>query len=393
MMRISFTRVVKVVAFAMVAVGVAAPASQARGSADKVTAKIAPGWSARPIGAGIKPVLALDRKGKPAVAYLLEALGGSVSYAAAADGWRPQTVANGYFYGPIGLAFDARGRPNVVYHDHQGQQVDLAKGGLAYAVRDGSRWVVSSAAHPGHDGWDSTVAIGRDGIVRAAGILPSQFNSKEGVDYYELKGGQWRVTPVGSGPVAYEFNVSLAVDPRSGRPALTYYKDQSADLVFASFDGKRWTRETVATQGDAGKYSSLSLDARGRPHISFFQERSASSGTIRYATKRNGKWAIEDVGALTAFEGGMTGARRNSSLALDAKGVPHVAYSDKKVLRLATRTASGWKSETIATAAARPLGQLVSLALDKSGRPHLSFYEVTGTAGILEGEIVYVTKK
>lgn len=392
-MSFPFTPVVKVVTLAMLVVGVAAGVPVALGSADKVTAKIAPGWSARPVGEGIKPVLALDRNGKPAVAYLLEALGGSVSYAAAADGWRPQTVANGYFYGPIGLAFDKSGRPNVVYHDHQDQRVDLAKGGLGYAVRNGNRWAVSSAAHPGHDGWDSTVAIGRDGVVRAAGILPSQFNSSEGVDYYELRGGQWRVTPIGSGPIAYEFNVSLAVDPRSGRPALTYYNDRSADLVFASFDGKRWTRETVAAQGDAGKYSSLSLDRRGRPHISFFQERSASSGTIRYATKRNGKWTIEDVGTLTAFEGGMTGARRNSSLALDAKGVPRIAYSDKKVLRLATRTASGWKAETVASAAARPLGQLVSLALDGRGRPHLSFYEVTGTAGILEGEVVYVTKK
>lgn len=392
-MRISLTNVAKAAVLTTLLAGAATPAAGAHVSADTVTAKIAAGWAAKPIGAGIKPALALDRKGKPAVAYLREALNGSVSYAAAADGWRPQTVVSGYFYGPIGLAFDGQSRPNIAYHDHQGQQVDLNRGGLAYAVRNGARWAVSSAAHPGHDGWDSTIAIGRDGIVRAAGILPSQFNSQEGVDYYELRGGKWRVIPIGSGPVAYEFNVSLAVDPRSGRPALTYYNDQSADLVFASFDGKRWARETVVAKGDVGKFSSLQFDARGRPHISFFQERSGSSGTIRYATKTNGKWTIEDVGTLSAYEGGMIGARRNSSLALDAKGVPHIAYSDKSVLRLATRTASGWKSDPVATATKRPLGQLVSLALDRGGRPHLSFFEVTGASGMLEGEIVYVTKK
>lgn len=375
---------------ALVAVIAAAGASAKQGP---VTASVAAGWTAKPIAAGIKPVLALDRRASPAIAYLQEDLDGFVAFASAAGGWKAEIVSRGYFYGPIGLAFDAQNRPNIVYHDHQGRRVDLARGALAYAVRDGSRWQVQPVPHPGHDGWDSTIAIGPDGIVRAAGVLPSQFNYTEGVDYYESRNGRWTVTPIGSGPIAYEFNVSLAVNPTTRLPALTYYNDRSGDLVFAGLDGKRWKLETVVSKGDAGKFSSLQFDSRGRPHVSFFQQTGATAGTVRYAVREEGGWKVEDVGTLDDVELGMTGARRSSSLALDARGVPHVAFSDRKVLRYAVRSATGWKVQTIVTARQRPLGQLVSLQLDRTGRPHLAFFEVTATSPELRGEVVYLTRK
>lgn len=358
-----------------------------------LTASVAAGWAAKPIAAGIKPVLALDRRGKPAVAYLREDPNGLVAFASAASGWKPETVARGYFYGPIGLAFDRQNRPNIAYHDHQATQVDLSLGALAYAVKDGSRWKVEDIPHRGHDGWDSTIAIGPDGVVRAAGVIPSQFNFQEGVLYYELRNGRWTVTPIGSGPIAYEYNVSLAVDPKTKQPGISYYNDRSGDLVFASFDGKKWKIQTVVAAGDAGKFSSLQFDSRGRPHISFFQQTSATAGTVRYAVLDGGTWKVEDVGPLTDVQIGMIGARRNSSLALDAKGVPHVAFSDRKVVRYAIRSPKGWKIATVATAGKRPLGQLVSLQLDRSGKGQLAYYEVTATSPELEGEVVYAAQK
>jgi hypothetical protein len=99
--------------------------------ATQIAATIAEGWTATGIGEGIKPALALDPAGTPGVAYLREDIEhGSVSFASEADGWQPETVAEGYFYGPLDLAFDAEGRPSIVYHDHESTEVDLRKGNL-----------------------------------------------------------------------------------------------------------------------------------------------------------------------------------------------------------------------------------------------------------------------
>ena len=368
-------------------------ATDAPGAVDisALAASVIEGWSATAIGPGIKPALALDSAGSPAIAYLLEDRNqGFVAFAAAAGGWVPDTFIEGYFYGPIGLAFDPQDRPNIAYHDHQADNFDPDLGDLTHAIRDGSVWQITPAADDGHDGWDSTIAIGPDGVVRAAGIDPSRFGATDGVEYYELSGSDWTVTAVGSGPIDYEFNVSLAVTP-DGQPALTYYDDPNADLVFASFDGSAWSLETVASEGDVGKFSSLRFDAQGRPHISFFEDSGGSSGSVLYAVRDGDAWSVEEVGTLDNVALGMVGARRNSSLALDAAGVPHVAFSDESVVRYATRTDDGWEVQDIVTAGDRPLGQLVSLELDAAGAPHLAFFEVTN-AGPLDGLVVYLTR-
>ena len=356
-----------------------------------LSASTTAGWVATLIGPGTKPDLALDASGSPAIVYLLEDIGeGFIAFAAAANGWSPDKFVEGYFYGPIGLAFDPQGRPNVAYHDHQADNFDQALGDLTYALRDGSQWAIAAAEDDGHDGWDSTIAIGADGVVRAAGVDPAQFNRTDGVEYYELRDGTWTITAIGSGPIQYEFNVSLAVSP-DGLPAISYYNDRDGDLVFASFDGASWTIETVVSDGDVGKFSSLAFDAAGQPHISFYDDLGGSSGRVLYAVRDGDAWTVEQVGTLDEVEQGMLGTRRNSSLALDAQGVPHVAFSDKSVIRYATRTDAGWEVEEIVTAGDRALGQLVSLALDGAGTPHLSFFEVTSSAP-LDGLIVYLTQ-
>ena len=241
----------------------------------------------------------------------------------------------------------------------------------------------------GHDGWDSTIAVAPDGVVRAAGIDPSQFGSTDGVEYYERSDGNWTVTSIGSGPIAYEWNVSLAVGP-DGLPALTYYNDRDGDLVYAGFDGTEWSLETVASEGDVGKFSSLAFDSQGRPHVTFFDDTGGASGQVLYATRGDDGWTVEEIGTLDSVVQGMTGARRITSLALDAQDVPHVAFSDESVIRYATRSEAGWQVQDVVTAEDRPLGQLVSLRLDSVDTPHLAFYEVT-SGSPLDGLVVYLT--
>ena len=351
---------------------------------------IAEGYTATAIADGVKPDLELAPDGTPGITYLLEDLEGFVDYADAASGWTQQRVIDGYLYGPIGLAYTPEGEPRIAYHDHQDTSFNQDIGDLTYATRTDGTWTVEAVNDDGHDGWDTTIAIAPDGVVRAAGVDPEQFGSTAGVEYYELGDGSWTVTEIGSGPIAYEFNVSLAVDPE-GNPALTYYDTTNMDLKYAIRSDGAWSIETVDSDGDAGRYSSLAFDDSGVPHISYLRLDTPTTGRVRYATLDGAAWTTSDVGTLDDLRTGFTGTRRNTAIAVDASGVPHVVYSDESVVKWAVASGDAWDTSIVVTAGDRPLGQLVSFRLADDGTLHLATFEVTQESP-LTGVVAYITE-
>lgn len=347
----------------------------------------ADGWTALSLGRGVKPVIALDSDGLPGIAWILERIGdGFIAFASAANDWDVQLIAEGYFYGPIDLAYSPDGQPNIVIHDHQADQFDPQLGDLVRLFPDGDQWVAETVEDEGHDGWDSTLVIGDDGVAHAAGVDPAQFGRTEGVEYYRNTGDGWQVTQIGSGPISYQYNVGLAIDS-SGSPAISYFNDSEQDLMFASLVDGSWELERVVEEGNVGKYSSLAFSPDDRPAVSFFNQLSATEGEILYAVKDGESWVVETVGEIAAFS--EPNARRNSSLAFDSQGRAHVAFSDTAGVWYSVRTDSGWETSQIATGGS--LGQLVSLTLGSSDEPHLALYEVTNEQN-LDGVIVYLTQ-
>jgi len=354
-----------------------------------LTFTVADGWKAVSLGSGVKPSIAIDPSGTPGVAWLLEKVGeGFVKYATSGDDWGVQTVREGYFYGPIGLAYELDGTPNIIIHDHQADDFDPELGDLVRLSLDGSTWVEDIARDPGHDGWDSTVVIGDDGVIHAAGVDPAQFGSTDGVEYYSNSGSGWVVTRVGSGPIPYQYNVALALDP-TGSPSLTYYNDSDQDLIFASLENGAWTLEKAAEEGNVGKYSSLAYDPDGLPTVTFFRQTGSTTGEIVYGIKGADGWTLETIGELTAFS--EENARRNSALAFDSRGRANVVFSDTQGVWYAVRGDAGWETVPIVEAGL-PLGQLVSLAIGEDDRPHIAIYEVTEDRP-LDGTVAYLTTR
>jgi hypothetical protein len=365
---------------------------EADGTADDaptISAVVVDEWSLTQISTGIKPVIALDPADEPAIAFLDERLSeGYVSFASRAAGWTVEELVEGYFYGPIGLDFDPVGTPHIVYHDHQAPVFDRHLGDLTHAVRSESGWEVTAAEHEGHDGWDSVIAIGDDGVVRAAGIDPAQFGSSEGVEYYELVDGTWEVTSVSGGePIAYEFNVDLQVAP-DGEPALTYFSTAGEDLIYThrGADGT-WTLQVVDDVGDVGRYSSLTFSPDGAAHIAYWD---ATNGQVKHATNTSGSWQATSIGALAGIEPGQEGARRIVAIDVESSGTPVVVFSDTTGIWYGRGEDDRWDVDRIVTAGSRTLGQLVSMRLDRSDVAHIAFFEVTGN-NPLAGLIGYLT--
>jgi hypothetical protein len=367
--------------------GSSTSSTPSQGDSSNLTFSISEGWNVVSLGPGVKPAIAIDPSGDVGVTWLLEKIGeGFVAYASSSADWDVETIREGYFYGPIGLAYQPDGTPNIIIHDHQADDFDPQLGDLVRLFRDGSTWVEDVARDPGHDGWDSTVVIGDDGVIHAAGVDPAQFGSTDGVEYYRNAGTGWEVTQIGSGPIPYQYNVALALDA-AGSPSLTYYDDANQDLIFAQLVDGSWNLEKAAEEGDVGKYSSLAIGPDGQPAVTFFRQTGATSGEIVYATRGDGGWEQETIGQLDAFS--ELNARRNSSLAFDSQGQPNVAFSDTEGAWYAVRGDSGWEIQQILEADL-PLGQLISLALSEDDTPNIALYEVTQQQP-LDGSVAYLT--
>ena len=332
---------------------------------------------------GAKPSIAVDASGVPHIAFMSEDRPGFVKSAVPNGGvWDVSTVTTGYLYGPLDIALDQDGSPHIVWHNHDNE--DGAYGRLV-----NREWVATDIPSSGHDGWDINVAIDSNGSPHILGVDPSQFGSRNGLEYATLDGDTWTVEDVGTGALPYEFGNSIKVDSQN-RPHVVWFDDDGQDLKYALKDANGWTISTVEDAGDVGRYPSLTLDQDDNPVVSYFQTLSPSSGVIRLARWDGSVWNTQRVGQLDDVFPGFFGARKNSSVVVDADGNPIVAYSDESVVKLASWNGTDWDIDTEATAGGDEFGQQVSLALDPQGALHLTFADVSRKTqpGVL-GSVMY----
>ena len=345
-------------------------------------------WQVVRVDGGTKPDIALAPDGAPLIAYMLERRGddGFVRVATGGDGgFSIETLQNGYLYGPLDIEVSAEGTVAVAYHNHDWEDAAVA------VLRDGE-WEVDRVGNVNHDGWDDSLAFGPDGSIHLLAIDPSQFGTGDSVQYATLRDGRWLVELVGSGPEPYEWGTDIAVDA-GGTVHAVYFDLGGRDLMYATNDGSGWTIERIYESGDAGRFASLALDGEGLPHVAFFQsdedlrETGPAPGNIVYGAFDGDGWSFEQVDRLEHQVFNFEGARRTVALELGADG-PVLAFIDESRVAVATLVGGEWEVETLLEAGADPF-QIVGLALDDAGAPHLTFATVTGN-GPLDGEVWYV---
>ena len=122
--------------------------------------------------------------------------------------------------------------------------------------------------------------------------------------------------------------------------------------------------QVVSSTGDGGgRFSSLALDSKGSPHISFVDN---SNGDLKYASWTSSGWTVQTVDPAAGRVGYLY--EEYCSLALDSNDRPHICYEANYFLKYAEWTDSGWKIQTVDSG-----GGYCSLALDSSGNPRISY--------------------
>lgn len=163
------------------------------------------------------------------------------------------------------------------------------------------------------------------------------------------------------------YYLSMAVD-QYGRPSVAYFDGTHGDLKYARFDGIRWARETIDIKNSTGLYPSLALDANQSPVISYYRK---TTGDLRVARKdAQGIWRIESVDT----EGDVG---RDTSIDVDSSGRIGVAYADSGTgfLKFAifSPKIGTWANVAVDKTTSRV--SFLSMKFDAFDNPAVSYYD------------------
>lgn len=176
---------------------------------------------------------------------------------------------------------------------------------------------------------------------------------------------------------------SLTLDSHQ-RPHISYNDygtDSGSRLKYAHWDGAAWKKETIPLNSDIiAYYTSIALDQNDRPSISFYEYRGVKGSDLRIRLRVvfwNGKyWEVRTVD-------GAEGSGKFNSMAADSHGRLQLAYANVDALqagaRFATWGGNVWKTEVVDDMASNhghTVGYSMAMALDKTGAPHLSYWDI-----------------
>ncbi len=225
----------------------------------------------------------------------------------------------------------------------------------------------------------------RDGAGNRLGDISWSFTTSQAVMNYHI-------TPDSHTYDVGQFN-SIAMSPVDGKVYITYYNTTKHSLYLIgtidgyTFDGPFLVAGPAVTDW-AGRYCSLAIDAAGNFHISYYHE----GVGLKYATASipSGPWTLTTVDN----GGGAADVGTFTAIAVDKLGKPHISYYDvtNTALKYATNASGTWINETVDNGFAddNP-GTHTSIKVDDTGVVHMSYYDFHSS--INNGNLKYIFGK
>ncbi len=257
------------------------------------------------------------------------------------------------------------------------------EGGLKYAWYDDGLWLSVQVDATPIKGWQTSMTmihgkpaiayydgVNRDlKLARLLGDVPSDPN-------------QWYIESLDTQGDVGRYNSITASE--SGDPMVCYFDQTNRDLKYicteaSTFGLKTWSAPVIVDdEGDAGQYCSMALlngashpDLAGMPVISYFHK---AEDQLRFAWFDGTQWHRYAVDSF-----GWVG--RHTSLKILDSGEPAVCYNRQNhvtSVRYAVFNGFGWQTDTVATE--QIAGHYANLGTVASGAPAVSYRNVTNRA-------------
>jgi hypothetical protein len=310
-------------------------------------------------GFGLFSSLAVDSYGYPHIAYFDDYADNLVHAYLTASGWRYEIVDSYQAVGGFAsLQLDRRDRPHIGYYDS-------TNGNLKYALGTGDDWKILIVDNLGDVGALSSIALD------TAGNPQFYYYDATAADMKYARRVIWEQQTIGLiGTLLEPGNRNLKLDS-DGQPHIAF---GGSNLYHGFFDGSVWQFELVDPAPFTGKFASLAIDGNDNIHISYYDDdEQGGNGNLKHAfyNRVADTWTIEVVDSSAPKVGKFT------SLTLDSNGRPHIAYMDETydTLKYAYKSGNTWVREVVDDDG--NVGAYPSIALNSSNVPSISYYDFT----------------
>lgn len=200
---------------------------------------------------------------------------------------------------------------------------DVFNGDLLVSHKSGT-WSTQTAYSTGDVGLYTSIVIDDQGRVHVSHY--DQSNNR--LAYSVRNGGIWWTEVADNGPFVGLYT-SIDLDPH-GNPAISYFDSGNSRPKFASRSESFWNIQTIDFTGPGGQYTSLKIDDQGIPHVSY----RARTG-LKYSRRIDEfNWESFQVDEQAST------STSSTSLDLDAKGSPVISFYDTRrdLLKIADAT-------------------------------------------------------
>jgi hypothetical protein len=194
---------------------------------------------------------------------------------------------------------------------------------------------------------DSSLGVLETNIALDASGNPNICYTPLLMKFARFDGRKWLKQEVDprSGIISYICSLQISPD---NKPMMTWYLESGTYLRYAILENGAWTARSLQGGGGdlPGKWTSMALDAKGHPHVSYSN---FPTGFLKYAAYDGKSWSLStvDVSEGKPDDGGQRGM--GNSLVLDKEGKPIIAYYDEQSLKVARLVDGRWKKEVVET--------------------------------------------
>ena len=241
----------------------------------------------------------------------------------------------------------AANRTVVVDPDSVDSNTSLARGPLGVPViayhdsANGRLMLARCNDFDCHGDDESIVAVDSDGDVGSSASLVVDAGGNPVVSYYDATNGYLKVVHCNDWSCTRDDESIVAVDrtgtvgaftslvlDAAGKPVVSYYDFGNADLKLVHCNDPNCTGDdesivTVESTGDVGGYTSLELEAVGNPVVSYHDE---TNDDLELVHCNDPNCTGDDESIVAVDRTGDVG--QHTALALDASGRPVVSYFD-----------------------------------------------------------------